>query len=152
MNSILKPCVVMLGIIVGTAAANTVYADDSAATQTAATQAVATQTFATGGFTKIGQRTTGTWTLETRADGVYAVLSDDFKARKAPDLKIFLHTAEAGKVNGKNAADGLFVAALKSHKGGQAYKLPAGIDLNDYKSFVIHCQQYSKFWAAGSID
>lgn len=156
MKSILKPCVVMLGIIVGTAAANTVYADDSVASQTVASQTVASQTvesqtLASGGFTKIGQRTTGTWTLETRADGVYAVLSDDFKARKAPDLKIFLHTAEPGKVNGKNAADGLFVAALKSHKGGQAYKLPAGIDLADYKSFVIHCQQYSKFWAAGSI-
>lgn len=133
----LKSLMVMLGIIVGTAAADAVYAQD---------------TVATGGFSNVAMKTTGAWSLETRADGVYAVLSDDFKARKAPDLKIFLHTAAAADVNNDNAANGVFVAELKSHKGGQAYKLPAGLDLSSFKSFVIHCEQYSKFWAAGDIS
>lgn len=137
MKAVLKPFMVMLGIIIGTAAADSAFAAD---------------TFATGGFTNIGQKTKGTWTLETRDDGVYAVLSEDFKARKAPDLKIFLHTAEAGSVDDDNAGDGLFVAALTSHKGAQEYKLPEGLDLSAYKSFVIHCEKYSKFWAAGTIS
>ena len=141
MKAILKPFMVMLGIIVGTAAADAAFAADAAAAETVAT----------GGFTNIGQKTKGTWTLETREDGVYAVLSDDFKARKAPDLKIFLHTAAAGSVDDGNAAEGLFVAKLKSHKGGQEYKLPEGLDLSAYQSFVIHCERYSKFWAAGAI-
>lgn len=137
MKAILKPFVVMLGIIIGTAAADAVYAAD---------------TVATGGFTNIAMKTKGTWTLETREDGVYAVLSEDFKARKAPDLKIFLHTSAANQVDDDNAASGLFVAELKSHKGAQEYKLPEGIDLSSFKSFVIHCEQYSKFWAAGNIS
>lgn len=132
-----KSLMVMLGIIVGTAAADAVYAQD---------------TIATGGFSNVAMKTSGTWTLETRADGVYAVLSDDFRARKAPDLKIFLHTAVAADVGDDNAAEGVFIAELKSHKGGQAFKLPAGLDLASFKSFVIHCERYSKFWAAGNIS
>ncbi|MBO6505165.1 MAG: DM13 domain-containing protein [Kordiimonadaceae bacterium] len=137
MKAILKPFVVMLGIIIGTAAADTAFAAD---------------TVATGGFSNVAMKTKGTWTLETRADGVYAVLSEDFKARKAPDLKIFLHTAAAGSVDDDNAGEGLFIAELTSHKGAQEYKLPEGLDLSAYKSFVIHCERYSKFWAAGNIN
>ncbi len=137
MKAILKPFMVMLGIIIGTAAADAAFAAD---------------TVATGGFSNVAMKTKGTWTLETREDGVYAVLSDDFKARKAPDLKIFLHTADAGSVDDDNAAEGLFVAELTSHKGAQEYKLPEGLDLSAYKSFVIHCERYSKFWAAGNIS
>lgn len=136
MKAILKPFMVMLGIIIGTAAAESAFA---------------AETVAGGEFTNIGQRTKGSWTLETRDDGVYAVLSEDFKARKAPDLKIFLHTADAANVDDDNAANGVFVAKLESHKGAQAYKLPDGLDVNAYKSFVIHCERYSKFWAAGNI-
>jgi len=136
MNAILKPFVVMLGIIIGTAAADS---------------AIAADTIASGGFTNVDMRTSGTWSFETRADGVYAVLAANFKARKAPDLKIFLSKLPASDVDGENATDGVFVAELTSHKGAQAYKLPVGIDLASFKSFVIHCEQYSKFWAAGNI-
>ncbi len=133
----IKSLMVMLGIIIGTAAADAAYAQDQVAG---------------GSFSNIAMKTSGSWSLETRADGVYAVLSDDFKTRKAPDLKIFLHTSAAGDVGNDNAADGVFVAELKSHKGAQAYKLPAGLDLASFRSFVIHCEQYSKFWAAGTIS
>ena len=137
MKALLKPFVVMLGIIIGTAAADAVYAAD---------------TVASGGFSNVAMKTKGTWAIETRDDGVYVILSADFKTRKAPDLKIFLDTQKASNVDDDNAADGLFVAELKSAKGGQEYKLPAGVDLSAYKSFVIHCEQYSKFWAAGDIN
>ncbi len=135
--SILKPFAVMLGLIIGVAAADAANAQDA--------------TIATGGFTNVDMKTTGTWSFETRADGVYAVLAADFKARKAPDLKIFLSKLPASDVDGDNATDGVFVAALTSHKGAQAFKLPAGVDLASFQSIVIHCQQYSKFWAAGNI-
>lgn len=135
--TILKFFAVILGLIIGVAGADSVSAQPA--------------TVATGGFTNVDMRTSGTWSLATRADGVYAVLAADFKARKAPDLKIFLSKLPASDVDGDNATDGVFVAELKSHKGAQAYKLPAGIDLATFQSIVIHCQQYSKFWAAGDI-
>lgn len=139
--TIFKSFAVMLGLIIGVATADSAIAQSNSAAETVAS----------GGFTNVDMRTSGTWSLETRADGVYAVLASNFKARKAPDLKIFLSKLPAANVDGDNATDGVFVAELKSHKGAQAYKLPAGIDLASFKSFVIHCQQYSKFWAAGDI-
>jgi len=135
--TILKSFAVMLGLIIGVAAADAASAQDT--------------TIATGGFTNVDMKTSGTWSFETRADGVYAVLAADFKARKAPDLKIFLSKLPASDVDGDNATDGVFVAELTSHKGAQAFKLPDGVDLASFQSIVIHCQQYSKFWAAGNI-
>ena len=43
------------------------------------------------------------------------------------------------------------IAKLKSNKGSQRYKLPAGTDPSDYKTVIIHCEQYSKLWSTGTI-
>ena len=112
------------------------------------------QTYAapSGSFVEQNKRTSGTWSIETRADGQYVVLSDDFKTKRAPDLKIFLSPRQPDQLTGSNATTGsTFVAELTSNKGGQAYKLPAGVNLDDFASVLIHCEQYSVFWAAGSL-
>ncbi|WP_262694433.1 DM13 domain-containing protein [Kordiimonas aquimaris] len=133
---LLKPFVVMLGMIIGVAAAENVNAAEAGLAKP---------------FTNVAMKTTGKWSIETRADGNYIVLADNFKTRGAPDLKIFLHTLAAGDIENDNAAEGLFIAELKSKKGAQEYKIPANVNLSDYQSLVIHCEQYTKFWAAGSL-
>lgn len=91
----------------------------------------------------------GTWSIEQRADGNYLVVSDDFKTKSAPDLKFFLSKNDYGSITGKNATHGAaLVAKLTSTKGGQAYKIPSNINLSDYQSLVLHCEQYSKLWAS----
>jgi hypothetical protein len=91
----------------------------------------------------------GTWSIEQRTDGDYLVLSDDFKTKKAPDLKIFLSNTAYQNVTGKNATnDAVEVTQLSSHKGGQSYKIPANINVSDYSTLILHCEQYSKLWAA----
>lgn len=95
----------------------------------------------------------GDWAVETK-DGVsYLVLKDNFKTRKGPDLKLFL-TKKSSSTIGKNEAvetHGTFLANLKSYKGKQSYKLPPNIKLSDFKSIVIHCEKYTKVWAASAI-
>ena len=91
----------------------------------------------------------GTWSIEQRADGNYFVLSDNFKTKKAPDLKIFLSNTAYQDVTGANATnDAVQITLLSSHKGGQSYKIPANIDVSDYSTLILHCEQYSKLWAA----
>jgi len=91
----------------------------------------------------------GNWAVEQRADGDYIVLSDDFKTRSAPDLKLFFSKNNFSGVTGSNATqDSIFVAKLNSAKGGQAYKIPAGVNISDYQSLILHCEQYSKLWAS----
>ena len=101
------------------------------------------------GWQKQDFKVKGDWTIEQRDDGNYVVLSDDFKTKKAPDLKLFVSKKAYGDINGKNATeDAAIISLLSSHKGGQSYKIPAAIDLSDYQSLIIHCEKYSKLWAS----
>lgn len=93
----------------------------------------------------------GTWSIK-ESDGKKVLTLKGFKTSSAPDLKIFLSPRASGQLNGKNATAGsLRIAKLKSTNGDQRYVLPAGVDLSQYKSVVIHCEQYSKLWGVGTL-
>ncbi|MEM6811010.1 MAG: DM13 domain-containing protein [Pseudomonadota bacterium] len=94
----------------------------------------------------------GEWQIEKRSDGNYLLLGDEFKTRNAPDLKLFLSKKNFSDVKGSNATqDAIFLAKLNSNKGAQAYKIPANVNLQDYESLVLHCEQFSKLWASTPI-
>ena len=97
------------------------------------------------------KRISGTWSIIEKDDGRYVVLSDDFKTRKAPDLKIFLSPREAKDVTKRNATAGTFVGELQSAKGGQSLKIPEAVNLEDFSSLVLHCEQYTVLWGAGDL-
>jgi len=79
-------------------------------------------------------------------------LDDDFSTRNAPDLKIFLSPLSASEVKNKTAVPGsLLIAPLQSNKGQQSYVVPAGTDLSQYKSVIIHCEAYTKLWSAADL-
>jgi len=103
-----------------------------------------------GVWVKKSQAINGRWRIEPRSDGAYLVLGDDFKTRKAPDLKFLLSNLSVDQANNKNALDGgVLISLLKSPKGAQSYKLP-----ENYPSFttlLLHCEKYSKLWGAAQI-
>ncbi len=79
-------------------------------------------------------------------------LSDDFKTKSGPDLKVFLSPLSADTVSGSTAVQGAVnLGALKSNKGGSDYILPAGVNLADFQSVLIHCEAYSKLWGAATL-
>ncbi|MEL7486171.1 MAG: DM13 domain-containing protein [Pseudomonadota bacterium] len=127
----------------------------SAATiaQAVTTEAAAAETVvAQGSWTKKSFKSAGTWSIVEKDGAMYVELSDDFKTRNAPDLKIFLSPTAASAANGKNATDGsVLIAPLSSNKGGQSYPIPAGVDLASYSSILIHCEAYSKLWSASDL-
>jgi len=58
----------------------------------------------------------------------------------------------ATEVKNKTAVPGsLLIAPLKSNKGAQSYVIPAGTDLSQYKSVIIHCEAYTKLWSASDL-
>ncbi len=106
----------------------------------------------TGEWAKKSFNSRGVWSIVEEGDERFVVLSDDFRTRGAPDLKIFLSPKAAGELNGDNATDGSFlVAELSSNRGGQRYALPADLDLSQYASIIIHCEQYSKLWSVATL-
>ncbi|MEO0527205.1 MAG: DM13 domain-containing protein [Bacteroidota bacterium] len=110
------------------------------------------QSIKKGKFEKQNKSITGTFEIVKKDGGTYVVLSDDFKTKSAPDLKIFLSKKTVASVTGKNATkDAAFVAKLKKSKGGQSYKIPSNVSLANYKSILIHCEEYGVFWGGSNL-
>jgi len=94
----------------------------------------------------------GNWSIEKRGDQQVIVFDDSFNTKTGPDLKLFLSPASIDTVTGKNATEGsVLVSALKSNKGAQEYVIPADININDYQSLLIHCEQYSVLWGGTGL-
>ena len=94
----------------------------------------------------------GGWRL-VEADGrKYIEFSEDFRARSAPDLKLFLSPLEASAVTGGNATEAsVRLGLLKSNTGVQRFEIPADTDLEKIRSVVVHCEQYSKLWGTSPL-
>ncbi len=96
----------------------------------------------------------GSWKIIKTGDSFTVELGDDFEAKKAPDLKIFLSKASLDKISGKNAVslgEPVLVAKLTSYKGRASYKIPAGINPADFTTIIIHCEQYAKLWGGSPL-
>lgn len=94
-----------------------------------------------GDFVRKSKKLKGSWTVEQRGEKTFIVFADDFRAANGPDLKIFLSPKSIGDATGKNAVDGsLNIGELKKTKGTQEYEVPAGINLADYGSVLVHCE------------
>ena len=94
----------------------------------------------------------GTWSIVEDEGKKFVVLSDDFKTRNAPDLKLFLTPKAVDDVTGANATENsVLISELSSNKGGQRYEIPEGIDLADYQSILIHCERFSKLWGGSAL-
>ncbi len=107
---------------------------------------------ADGSWTKKTQSASGTWKIEDVGGVLKLTVSDDFKTKKAPDLKIFLSPLSAAEAQNKNAtSESLFVAELPKFSGGFEVTLPAGTELDDYNSVLIHCEKYTKLWVAADL-
>ena len=103
-------------------------------------------------FFKKKYRIKGTWSIVERDGTQYVKFSDDFKTKNGPDLKVFLSPKSAADVTGKNAGDGaLNLGALQSNKGGQEYAIPAGTDLSQFSTVLVHCEAYAILWGGGVL-
>lgn len=105
-----------------------------------------------GTFSKKAYKIKGSWTL-TQVDGQNVIrLSDDFKTKNGPDLKIFLSKKNVANLKKKpSLISPLNLGVLKSNKGTQDYVIPADVNLGDYESILIHCEAYNILWGGFDI-
>ncbi|MFC7291888.1 DM13 domain-containing protein [Hirschia litorea] len=103
-------------------------------------------------FVKKDKKIKGGWSIIQRDGDSYIRFNDDFKTSNGPDLKVFLSPQTIEEVTGKTAIEGAInLGELISNKGSQEYKLPADLNASDFKSVLIHCEQYSKLWGGGAL-
>ena len=124
-------------------------ADIAPAAQTASVQ---TQTSAPAAFQKKTYKLSGAITVEQRGSSTFIVFSDDFKTKRGPDLKVFLSRNDVASSTGTNAVPAsIRLGELKSNRGGQEYELPAGVNIADFKSVLVHCEAFSKLWGGADL-
>ena len=116
-----------------------------------ASSALAGDVVASGEWTKKSFNATGTWTVEQDGNDLVITLSEGFRTRNAPDLKLFFSPLAVAELNGQNATAGsVLIDELQSNRGGQTYRI-SGVDLADFQTIIIHCEQYSKLWSAAAL-
>lgn len=117
------------------------------------TPASISQTHVQGGaFTKKKYGIKGDWQIIQKDGQTILRLSDDFKTKKGPDLKIFLSPKSVAAVSGKTATQGsVLISELNSNKGGQDYVIPANVNLANFSSVLIHCEEFSVLWGGGDL-
>ena len=94
----------------------------------------------------------GSWAIEQHGDKLLLKLGSNFKAKSAPDIKVFLSPKVAGEIDGSNATAGsLFVKQITDFEGAMTIEIPAGTNLSDYRTLVLHCDEYSKLWGTSGL-
>ncbi|MEM6554404.1 MAG: DM13 domain-containing protein [Pseudomonadota bacterium] len=105
-----------------------------------------------GTFVKKKKKLKGAWEVVQRGDKTFIVFGEDFRAANGPDLKVFLSPQTVADVTGKTAVNGAInIGELKTTKGTQEYEVPAGINLDDFNSVLVHCEAYSVLWGGGDL-
>jgi hypothetical protein len=133
--------------------ANLAHAAEPAAKADKMTEQVMVKTSATqGSFTERTYGIKGDWQI-LQVDGQTIFrLSDDFRTKRGPDLKLFLSPSTLDSVTGVTATqDAIRLGELKSNKGTQDYIIPEGTDLSRFNSILIHCEAFSKLWGGTNI-
>jgi len=94
-----------------------------------------------GEFVKKKKSIKGNWSVVQENGQTIIRFANDFKTKNGPDLKIFLSPQTIQAVNGKTATAGsINLGVLKSTKGTQDYIVPAGVDISNFNSVLVHCE------------
>lgn len=94
----------------------------------------------------------GGWDIAKQGDDTVIRFDEDFRTKSGPDLKVYLSKTDVANLDGKAVTkDALKIAVLKSNRGQQSYIVPAGVNLSDYKSVVIHCEAFEVLWGGFDI-
>ena len=117
-----------------------------------AVAAAMVDTAKSGNFEKSSFKIKGDWTIVKENGQTIFRLSEDFKTKNGPDLKLFLSPKTVDTLTGQTATQGAVkLSVLKSNKGSQDYVIPADIDLSQFSSILIHCEAYSKLWGGANL-
>lgn len=138
---------VLISLALATSTATFVAAPIAAA-QTTTAQA----DLPSGEFVRKSKRIRGSWDVIERDGRTYIRFGEDFRTTNGPDLKIFLSPSSVADVTGRTAVNGsINIGELQSTRGAQEYLVPEGVDLNDFGSVLVHCEEFAVLWGGGDL-
>jgi Electron transfer DM13 len=94
-----------------------------------------------GSFVKAEHPTMGGASVVMKDGKQYLMFDQQFKSDEGPDLYVLLHREAMPKQYGE--ADYVSLGRLQQVNGAQVYEIPAGVKVEEFKSAVIWCKQFS---------
>ena len=96
-----------------------------------------------GQFVAVGSNSTaGTFTVVEEDGKQYIEFSDDFEVSEGPDLEIILHKDQVVE-SSIEEDDYVSLAPIESFEGNQRYEVPEDVDLDDYASVAVWCEEFN---------
>jgi electron transfer DM13 len=84
--------------------------------------------------------------------GAFVLRLSDFEVTNGPDLVVYLSAAQSpGQSSDVLAAQFVSLGPLKGNIGDQNYILPGDIDVTNFGSVVIWCEQFSVLFASADL-
>ena len=101
----------------------------------------AASSLASGSFVNSEHPTQGMVAIINKGGQKYLKFDRSFKSDSGPDLFVLLHRQDSPKQYQKS--DYLSLGRLQKVAGTQMYKVPAGVDVKQFKSVVIWCRKFN---------
>jgi Electron transfer DM13 len=94
----------------------------------------------------------GTATVFENLSGTRVLRFANFEATNGPDLKVWLVKAAGIKSSADVKASAWHsLGPLKGNIGDQNYEIPADIQITEYQTVVIWCEQFGVLFAAAEL-
>ena len=103
---------------------------------------VAEENAASGQFVSVEHPTTGQVSVVEEEGVRYLEIAQDFQSDRGPALEVILHKSNTV---GLKVEEGDYVSlgTLKSFNGAQRYQIPDDLDLSQYQSVAVWCQEFN---------
>ena len=133
---------IMLTAVI-TPVAQTVNIADALASKPSITRA-AKSVLASGQFVTVDQShaTTGTAQIVEKDGQRFLEFDAAFDTARGPAVQVVLHKANSVPVS-LAESDYVYIGDLQSFEGAQRYAIPADINIEDYESVAIWCQEFN---------
>ena len=95
----------------------------------------------------------GTATLAETESGDFVLQFTDFSVTPGPDLEVWLVADEAPATSAAVlASEWVSLGGIQAHDGAQTYEIPEDVDVSEYGSVVIWCEDFSVLFAVASFQ
>ena len=95
-----------------------------------------------GQFVSVEHPTSGQVSVIEEDGARYLEIGQDFQSDRGPALEVILHKADTVGLKVKEG-DYISLGGLKSFNGAQRYIIPEAIELEQYQSVAIWCQEFN---------
>ncbi|WP_088243353.1 DM13 domain-containing protein [Calothrix rhizosoleniae] len=119
-------------------------------TQTTTIAAKPKSLISSGNFVKAEKTTTGKAKIVSSNGKRYLKFDQNFSTGNGPDVKVILHKNSSVPANIKEG-NYITLSLIKSFNGEQTYEIPDNVNLDNYKSVGIWCEEFNATFGYASL-